>query len=177
MKNKVIVFFRHEALVSLLNKLGTQYFGLKPVEFEQRRVLDPNDIRKLKIDRKWYLGQIQHRFSDRSVRTETTQLLDCLEYNEIFCFMNTNHFNKSNLKDCLKFGISSFNGDKESALLRSSIECVFKQVRTIANRIDFISKVSILKYISLTGMTLLSFASLKIFLLGLLQANSKNLAA
>lgn len=112
------------------------------MEFEQRRDLDPNNIRKLEIDRLWYLRQIQNRFSDRFVRTETIQLLDCLEYNEIFNFMKTNYFNKSNFKDCLKFGLASSNDDKESVLLRATVECVLDQVDNMANRINFSLKVS-----------------------------------
>ncbi|CAH2020478.1 unnamed protein product [Acanthoscelides obtectus] len=49
---------RHEALVSLLNKL-TQFYKLPPIEFEQRRTVNAEHIKTLKINKKWYLSQIK----------------------------------------------------------------------------------------------------------------------
>lgn len=112
------------------------------MEFEQRRLLDPNEIKVLQIDRKWYFDQICSRFSQSFIRKETAQLLHCLEYDEIINFMSGNDFNKSSLKDCLKLGLSCSQNNAEFVLLKASVDCVLKLVASTAGKVEFLSQVS-----------------------------------
>ncbi|CAH1990108.1 unnamed protein product [Acanthoscelides obtectus] len=125
---------RHEALVSLLNKL-TQFYKLPPIEFEQRRTVNAEHIKTLKINKKWYLSQIQARYDDVNVADETAELLSKLEYNEIISFMSSSSFNKSCLKDCLRLGLEMNRKDDESDIAKASVDCVVKDVTSIVSRI------------------------------------------
>lgn len=151
LSNLRVIYFlsisRHEALFSLFNKLGSQHFELTQVEFEQRRILDPNDIKELEIDRNWYISQIRNRFSNGFVTKEMVQLLNCLEYNEIISFMRTKEFNKSNLKDCLKLGLCTSPKEAKSVLLKATVDCVLENVGNIANKIDFKSQVGMINFV------------------------------
>lgn len=133
--------FRYETLVSLLNKLGTQYLGLNAIEFNQRRFLDPNEVKTLVINREWYLNQVKSRFTTLSVRKEAAQLLSCLEFEEIVAFMDSSDFNKAGLKDCLKLGLSHADAKKESSLLKASIKCILNNIVNVTNKMVLKSKV------------------------------------
>ncbi|KAJ8914559.1 hypothetical protein NQ315_010023 [Exocentrus adspersus] len=129
---------KHETLVSLLNKLAVQYYDLSPLEFSQRRVINPEYIRKLKINKKWYLSQIQTRYSEYTVGSETAQLLSHLEYNEITSFMYDNDFNKSCMLDCIRLGSKYFEqcvSNEEPAILKACVDCISKDITSIVNRI------------------------------------------
>lgn len=132
--------------MSLLNKLGNQYFGIDPVEFEQRRILDPKEIKKLHIDRMWYLNQVQNTFHKSSLMKESAQLLNCLEYAEIIDFMNHKDFNKAILKDCLKLALNSSQNHEEVNLLKATVDCILKSVSSITQRIDSKMNVSSLTF-------------------------------
>ncbi|KAJ8959892.1 hypothetical protein NQ318_011628 [Aromia moschata] len=129
---------KHETLVSLLNKLSVQYYDLSPLEFDQRRVVNPEYIKRLKINKKWYLSQIQAKYGDASVRSETAELLNHLEYNEIISFMSSSDFNKLCLQDCLRLGVKYMEQHQlkeEPPIIKASVDCLLKDVTSIANRI------------------------------------------
>ncbi|XP_056637539.1 huntingtin [Diorhabda sublineata] len=128
---------RNETLVSLLNKLSVQYYNLTPIEFEQRRIVDPDYIKKLNIDRNWYLNQIKSKFKECSIGKEIAELLMKLEYTEIVGFMTSNEFNKQYLKDCLNLGLvntKKFQLDR-CDLLGASVDCILKEVSGIISRV------------------------------------------
>ncbi|CAG9829715.1 unnamed protein product [Diabrotica balteata] len=129
---------KNETLVSLLNKLSVQFYDLSPIEFEQRRVVNPEYIKKLKIDRKWYLTQIQIKYKDSNIGREMAELLSKLEYNEIVSFMSSSGFNKHNLKDCLRLGLIGVDKLKTNGrcdLLRASIDCLLKDISSVVCKI------------------------------------------
>uniref|UniRef100_A0A6P7F8J4 Huntingtin-like n=1 Tax=Diabrotica virgifera virgifera TaxID=50390 RepID=A0A6P7F8J4_DIAVI len=129
---------KNETLVSLLNKLSVQFYDLSPIEFEQRRVVNPEYIKKLKIDRKWYLTQIQNKYKDSNIGREMAELLSKLEYNEIVSFMSSSGFNKHNLKDCLRLGLMEVDKLKTNDscdLLRASIDCLLKDISSVVCKI------------------------------------------
>jgi len=47
--------------VSLLNKLGVQYFNIPPLELDSGRTFDPSDIRSVTMDKAWFLAQVTAR--------------------------------------------------------------------------------------------------------------------
>jgi hypothetical protein len=57
----VIVFFRHSGLVSLLNKLGAQFYNIPALELDPGRTFDPSDIRSVTVDKAWFLAQVTAR--------------------------------------------------------------------------------------------------------------------
>ncbi|CAH1155948.1 unnamed protein product [Phaedon cochleariae] len=122
---------KHETLVSLLNKLSVQYYDLTPIEFEQRRVVNPEYIKKLKINKKWYLSQIETKYSDPTIAKETAQLLDKLEYSEILSCMSSSAFNKSCLRNCLRLGLTNVRKQAKSDLVRASTECLVKDIASL----------------------------------------------
>nr|CAH7759250.1 unnamed protein product [Callosobruchus chinensis] len=126
---------RHETLVSLLNKLSVQHYNLNPIEFEQRRTVNPDHIKTLKINKKWYLSQIQSRYDDVNVAKETAELLSRLEYNEMISFMSSSSFNKSCLKDCLRLGLQLNGKEVESDIAKASVDCLVKDVTSVVSRI------------------------------------------
>lgn len=128
---------RNETLVSLLNKLSVQFYDLSPIEFEQRRMVNPNYIKKLNIDRKWYLNQIKSKFKECSIGREIAELLSKLEFNEIVSFMTNSEFNKQYLKDCLSLGLVNVKKSKLDGrdLLVASVDCLLKEVSGIISRI------------------------------------------
>ncbi|XP_018571399.1 huntingtin [Anoplophora glabripennis] len=129
---------KHETLISLLNKLSMQYYDLSPLEFAQRRVVNPEYIKRLKINKKWYLSQIQGRYSEANIGRETAKLLSHLEYNEIISFMSSSDFNKVCLQDCIKLGLKYFeqhNAKEEPAILKACSDCLLKDITSIVTRI------------------------------------------
>lgn len=129
--------FRYETLVSLLNKLSAQYYDLSPIELQQRRIVNAEYVKKLKINKKWYLSQIQSRYDNVSVGRETAELLKELEYNEMISFMSSSGFNKFSLKYCFRLGLSQFHHNKfhNSDLIRASVDCLLKDITCIVSRI------------------------------------------
>lgn len=117
---------------------------MSPIEFEQRREVDPHYIKKLKINKKWYLYQIQERYNDENIGRETAELLNQLEYNEIISFMSSSRFNKLCLRDCLKLTSKSDTNylGGESDIVKASIECLWKDIGSISARIPEVHQVS-----------------------------------
>lgn len=129
---------RNETVVSLLNKLSVHYYDLSPIEFEQRRIVKPEYIQKLKVDKKWYLSQIQTKYNDSSIGRFMAELLNKIEYNEILSFMSSSGFNKNILRDCLRLGLVNLNklrANEGCDLLRASIDCLLKDVSSIVFKI------------------------------------------
>lgn len=132
------LFSRHEALVSLLNKLSSQFYDLSPIEFDQRRVVNPADIKQLNVDKKWFLTQIQGRYSESRLGMETAELLNKLEYSEVLSFMSSADFNKMCIKDCILLSLRDFNIKKlsqEPDLLKASTDCLLKDITGIISRL------------------------------------------
>lgn len=122
-----------------------QYYDLSPLEFAQRRIVNPEYIKRLKINKKWYLSQIQGRYSEANIGRETAELLSHLEYNEIISFMSSSEFNKLCLQDCIKLGLKYFEQHtmKEGpAILKACADCLLKDITSIVNRIPTPHQVS-----------------------------------
>ncbi|KDR16213.1 huntingtin [Zootermopsis nevadensis] len=96
---------KHSGLLSLLNKLGAQYYNIPPLELDPGQTFDPSDIRSVTINRAWFLAQVTARCCHcNQSGAETAQLLSKLEYEEIVSILSCKEFNSLNLKDCLKLG-------------------------------------------------------------------------
>jgi hypothetical protein len=57
----LFLFSRHSGLVSLLNKLGAQYYNLPPLELDRGQTFEPSDIRSVTVDKTWFLAQVRAR--------------------------------------------------------------------------------------------------------------------
>lgn len=57
----LFILFRHNGLVSLLNKLGAQYYNIPPLELDPGQTFDPSDIRSVAVDKAWFLAQVTAR--------------------------------------------------------------------------------------------------------------------
>ncbi|CAG9862370.1 unnamed protein product [Phyllotreta striolata] len=129
---------KSETLVGLLNKLSLQCYGLQPIKFEKRRTVNPEDIKELKVDRKWFLNQLQSKYDDSSIGRFIAELLNKVEYNEIVSFMSSSGFNKHILRDCLRLGmmnLSKLRANEGCDLLRASIDCLLKDVSNVVSKI------------------------------------------
>lgn len=132
-------------MVSLLNKLSMQYYDLSPLEFVQRRIVNPEYIKRLKINKKWYLSQIQGRYSETNIGRETAELLSHLEYNEIISFLSSSDFNKLCLQDCIKLGLKQHTFKEEPTILKACAHCLLKDITSIITRIPTPHQVSEIK--------------------------------
>ncbi|XP_063922689.1 huntingtin isoform X2 [Zophobas morio] len=121
---------KHEALSSLLNKLCTQYYDISPLEFDQKRCVNPGYIKKLQINKTWFLSQLRKKCTNK----ETVQLLSRLSYEELISFLKSGDFCKVLFKECLRLGLNSV-GTSESPLIRASVECLLDEVKKICDRI------------------------------------------
>lgn len=137
----IYLFFRHETVVSLINKLCTKFYDISPLELNQNRVLKPQNIKQLKIDKAWYENQIKNHLSDTSLRKEMAQLLNKLtDYNDLIHFLNRPEFHKSGLLECLKFGVRPFEythveNTQLPVIVRASIDCILEDIESIAAKL------------------------------------------
>ena len=115
---------------SLLNKLCTQYYDISPLEFDQKRCVNPGYIKKLQINKTWFLSQLRKKCTNK----ETVQLLSRLSYEELISFLKSGDFCKVLFKECLRLGLNSV-GTSESPLIRASVECLLDEVKKICDRI------------------------------------------
>lgn len=125
------VFLRHETLISLLNKLSTQFYDLSPVELDQRRSVNPDYIKKLHINKTWYQSQISTKCRSASGGAEIAELLRHLEYDELMAVMSHRDFNPLLLKDCIEWACAEIRREglqEEPVLLKASVECLLKIV-------------------------------------------------
>lgn len=53
------LFFRHETLVSILNKLAVQFYSLPPIELDHMKTIDFTNLRKTKLDAEWFYQQVK----------------------------------------------------------------------------------------------------------------------
>lgn len=121
---------RHEALSSLLNKLCTQYYDISPLEFDQKRSVNPDYIKKLEINKSWYLAQIREKCNNK----ETAQLLTRLDYEELCNFLRNATFSKVVFKECLRLGLELKNGSEELALITATVTCLLEEVTRVCEK-------------------------------------------
>lgn len=117
--------------MSLLNKLSTQFYDLSPLELDQRRSVNPDYIKKLHINKSWYLSQIATKCRTTFCGVEMAELLSRLDYDELITIMSHRDFNPLLLKDCIDFGLNVISRDnltEEPVLLKASVVCLLKIV-------------------------------------------------
>lgn len=123
--------YRHETLISLLNKLSSQFYDLSPVDLDQRRSVNPDYIKKLHINKSWYLSQVSTKCRSTLCSSEVAELLSKLEFDELVSIMSHKDFNPLLLKDCIDWGTNSIKKEhltEEPAVLKASIHCLLKTV-------------------------------------------------
>ncbi|XP_008191527.2 huntingtin [Tribolium castaneum] len=124
---------KNEALSSLLNKLCTQYYDISPLEFDQKRSVNPDYIKKLAIDKNWYLAQIREKCNSK----ETAQLLTRLDYEELCNFLRNADFSKVVFKECLRLGLD--RNKTVEPLITATVTCLSEEVTTVCDHIQVFS--------------------------------------
>lgn len=118
---------RHETLVSLLNKLAAQYYDLSPVEFDQRRTVNSDYIKRLQIDKAWYVSQVKSRCRSGEYGPEVAQLLSLLEYDDLIEILLMKDFRRPILRDCILWCVERGS----SALFGATVEVILKGMQEI----------------------------------------------
>ncbi|XP_048514714.1 huntingtin isoform X2 [Athalia rosae] len=117
---------KHGALVSLLNKLGTQHYDLSPLELEHRRPFNPATIRNIQLDQSWFYLQTKLRCCHPDGKynlLESAELLENLGFEDCAELMTSNEFNAKILRECIKLGLrKTFQKCQELWFRREVIE-------------------------------------------------------
>lgn len=117
--------------MSLLNKLATYFYDHSPLELDQRRTVNPEYIKKLTINKSWYLSQVKSRCRTACSSGVAASLLADLEYDELVGIMSQRDFDKTVLKECILWGVREIKMKRlgeEPALLKAAICCLLKEV-------------------------------------------------
>ncbi|XP_063237175.1 huntingtin isoform X2 [Bacillus rossius redtenbacheri] len=95
---------KHNGLMSLLNKLGSQFYDMPPLEGEERNAnFNVGSIHSISLDKAWFFAQVKHRCCQKDVSgMDSAQMLSKLDYDEILSVFSCENFNISVLEDCLK---------------------------------------------------------------------------
>ncbi|XP_012141248.1 huntingtin isoform X2 [Megachile rotundata] len=99
---------KHGGLVSLLNKLGVQYYDLSPLELDQCRPFNPSTVKSIQLDRSWFLSQVKLRCCNPIASynpSETAQLLKDLDFEDCLGILSSKEFNIAILKACIILGV------------------------------------------------------------------------
>ncbi|XP_066154208.1 huntingtin [Euwallacea fornicatus] len=129
---------KYETLISLLNKLLVRHYDMSPLDVGQTHILKPESIRKLEIDKKWLLSQIQAKYHDGMLRKETSKVMTKLEHNELSAFVSSDDFNKVILRDCIERGVKMMREEdrgEEPPVLKTAVDRVLKEVSRMINEI------------------------------------------
>lgn len=121
-------------MISLLNKLSTQFYDLSPLELDQRRSVNPEYIKKLQINKTWYQLQVTTKCRSANRGTEIAELLSHLDYEELLSIMLHRDFNPLLFKDCIEWGCGEIRKNElqeEPVLLKASIHCLLKIVENL----------------------------------------------
>lgn len=136
--------------MNLLNRLGSKCYDLSPIEFDQRRNLNPENIKNIVINKAWYLSQIKSQCTQlNNSGKESAELLNKLEYEDMLTIMSNIDFNHSILKDCIilvKRDAGNGSSDQESPLLRATIVTVLNHIAYIKSLIPKPHQVCICSY-------------------------------
>ncbi|XP_030750206.1 huntingtin isoform X2 [Sitophilus oryzae] len=125
---------KYETLISLLDKLLVQYYDMSPFQFNRDRMVNTEHIKKLQVNKKWFLSQIQKQYSDGRLRKENAKVMEKLEYNELTTFMSSRDFDKVILRDCIEAGIRILRDEQlkeEPPILKASVNCILKDISVI----------------------------------------------
>ncbi|XP_022909585.2 huntingtin [Onthophagus taurus] len=115
---------RNEGLLSVLNKLATQFYNLPPLELNQRKCVNPDFIRKMEVNKTWYLNEIKNKCRDVMECNQIAELLKILDYNDVIGVMAEKNFNKMILKDVFK----KENKKDELDLLKAAVDVLFGEL-------------------------------------------------
>ncbi|OAD60204.1 Huntingtin [Eufriesea mexicana] len=99
---------KHGGLVSLLNKLGVQYYDLSPLELDQCRPFNPTSVKSIQLDRNWFLSQVKLRCCNTNANcnlSEAAQLLRVLDFEDCLGILSSKEFNIAILKPCIVLGV------------------------------------------------------------------------
>ncbi|KAG7190657.1 hypothetical protein KM043_006738 [Ampulex compressa] len=99
---------KHGGLVSLLNKLGVQYYDLSPLELDQCRPFNPSMVKSIQLDKNWFLSQVKLRCCSLNANNnanEAAHLLRDLEFEDCLGILTSKEFNIRILKPCIMLGI------------------------------------------------------------------------
>uniref|UniRef100_A0A1Y1K0T3 Huntingtin n=1 Tax=Photinus pyralis TaxID=7054 RepID=A0A1Y1K0T3_PHOPY len=125
---------KHETLVSLLNRLATQYYDISPLEFDQSRAVNPEYIKNLQVNKAWYISQVKSRCRSNKIEPEMGEVLSHLDYGDLLNIMSNKDFNVIVLKDCITWSVNFAKENhinEEPDLLRASINVLIKNVGNI----------------------------------------------
>lgn len=131
-----ICFNRNEALVSLLNKLSMHVYDLNLLDFNERRTVNPEHMKKLKINKSWYFEQVKAKCCGQTSGPEAAEMLSKLTFEEQLEILSHEDFNKLVIKDCVLWAVNMIKCDgwvEEPDLLKSSVICLLKDVSSVVN--------------------------------------------
>ncbi|XP_014242056.1 huntingtin [Cimex lectularius] len=97
---------RHNALISLLKKLGEQVYGITTLDFETKPTINMENISSVKLDKSWLLNQIISKCSKTvdSDRRKCARLLSMLGVEELKVVMSSSSFDTNILQYCFIIG-------------------------------------------------------------------------
>nr|XP_033329487.1 huntingtin [Megalopta genalis] len=144
---------KHGPLISLLNKLGVQYYDLSPLELDQCRPFNPSTVKSIQLDRGWFLSQVKLRCCNSYAGyspSEAAQLLKDLDFDDCLDILSCKEFNISILKPCIVLGtrttiekcqrleLNAAQNRKEvdfeaSPLYKAAKQCLLEHVRRVTD--------------------------------------------
>ncbi|XP_076644519.1 huntingtin [Halictus rubicundus] len=142
---------KHGPLISLLNKLGVQFYDLSPLELDQCRPFNPSTVKSIQLDRGWFLSQVKLRCCNSYAGyspSEAAQLLKDLDFDDCLDILSCKEFNISILKPCIVLGarttiercqrveLDAVQNEKElqfeaSPLYKAAKQCLLEHVRSV----------------------------------------------
>lgn len=105
---------------------------MSPLEVNQKRTINPNYVKKLQINKTWYISQVKAKCCCSSVGPEMAELLSYLEYENLLEIMDDKNFNKAILKQCIvwcKNKVLVENCDTELPLMKATVNTLIKNVK------------------------------------------------
>ncbi|KAJ8686955.1 hypothetical protein QAD02_022749, partial [Eretmocerus hayati] len=98
---------KHGALIGLLNKLATSHYDLEILDQSQTVPFEPSEVKKIKLDRAWFLSQVKSRCSSPCVSygcQESAWLLSHLSFEECIEILSSEIFDVELLQECVIVG-------------------------------------------------------------------------
>ncbi|XP_044753476.1 huntingtin isoform X2 [Coccinella septempunctata] len=132
--NKKNFCTKFESLLGLLGKLGIKFYDFKQPFIAQRRIIDPEIIKDLNIDKEWYLSQLKHKLSNVKMGKEVARMLSMLTYSEQLELIGSEYFDGQILKYCIDCGVEHHQNHQVEEIpdiLKASIQHMCKEVNRI----------------------------------------------
>ncbi|KAL3269435.1 hypothetical protein HHI36_008505 [Cryptolaemus montrouzieri] len=121
---------KYEALIGLLNKVGSKFYNLSSQK-SQSRTIDANYIKHLDIDKTWYVSLINSKLGNAKIGKEVAQILSILNYEEQMKILDNGLFDILILKECIAYGVNIYENSSTKEvpeLLKVSVDFYLKKL-------------------------------------------------